>query len=384
MKPARLRVALAAFYPPHPDEVIGGIDSVAANLVQALRAYPDLELHVVSTRPETPHDLAFQQDGVAFHALASPPQRLAPNLLANIARVSRTLRRIQPHVVNAHMADYALAALRLGLPTVYTVHGLAGRELRQPAPPSHRLALTLLLLLERLALRRARHIVALSPFGEAYLRPHTSGHIHRLDNPVSPLFFQLPPAPTANQLLAIGSLAPLKGQLLLPPVIARLRQRHPNVVLRCLGPSADAAYHAQLLQSIAAHRLQDAIELAGRLPPAGVIEALASSILLLHPSHHDHVPMAVTEAMAAGRPVVASAVGGIPSLVADGVTGFLAPPGNADAFAARALAILDDPDLRRTLGQQARQKAQARFLPEIVAARYHALYWQTFEEARKS
>ena len=120
MSAERLRLALATFYPARPDEVIGGIDSVAVNLVQGLAALPDLELHVVSTRPEVVHDVTYSANGVTFHALASPPQRLIPNLFANIGRVSRVLRAIQPDVVHAHNADYAVAALRLGLPTIYT------------------------------------------------------------------------------------------------------------------------------------------------------------------------------------------------------------------------------------------------------------------------
>ncbi|QLQ05867.1 MAG: hypothetical protein HZY76_07205 [Anaerolineae bacterium] len=57
------------------------------------------------------------------------------------------------------------------MPTVYTVHGLAGRELR-PGQRQGETALLVLLVYERLALYRAAHVVALTPFGEQYLRPH--------------------------------------------------------------------------------------------------------------------------------------------------------------------------------------------------------------------
>ncbi len=374
MTPSRLRLALATFYPARPDEVIGGIDSVAVNLVQALRAFPDLELHVISTRPEVARDATFVEQGVTFHALASPPPRLIPNLFANVGRVSRVLRAIQPDLVNAHMADYAVAALRLRLPTIYTVHGLAGRELRQPASRHEHLALVLLLALERLALRRAPHVVALSPFGEAYLRPHTAAQIHRMDNPVSPAFFDLPPAPSSRRLVAIGSIAPLKGQLTLVRALTLLHETCPDVTLRCLGSIADRGYHAQVLAALAEHGMQDVIEVAGLVPPADVVAALARSALLLHPSRHDHVPMAITEAMAAGRPVIATTAGGIPSLVTDGVTGYLTRVDDAAAMAERTLALLRDANLRQTIGLQARQVAQARFLPAVVASKYHALY----------
>ncbi len=81
----------------------------------------------------------------------------------------------------------------------------------------------------------------------------------------------------------------------------------------------------------------------------------------LHPSRADTFPNVVLEALACGTPVVATAVGGIPEQIDDGVTGFLVPPGDSEAMAARVAQLLRDANMRRRLGENAADHARQRF-----------------------
>jgi glycosyltransferase involved in cell wall biosynthesis len=85
-------------------------------------------------------------------------------------------------------------------------------------------------------------------------------------------------------------------------------------------------------------------------------------------------PNAVIEAMAAGRPVVATNVGGIPDAVRDGETGVLVPPGNPDALAGAIELLLRDPERRRTLGGAAQRIARREYHVSTVMASLEALY----------
>ena len=370
-----MRLALITYYPTQPHLLSGGVESVSYNLVQALRAYPDLELHVITCRPDLPADDTVVEEGVTFHRLSTQRRRGLPNLLTTVFRIGAILARLRPDLAHAHTGEFAAAALRLGVPTVYTVHGLAGRELRAPASAREKTALLVLLVYERLALHRAAHVVALTPFGEQYLRPHTRARLHRIDNPVAPRFFDLAPPATDDRLLTVGHIHPLKNQATLVEAMARIHAARPAVTLDIVGGATHTAYATDLPRTIAQLRLEDQVVLRGRLAPAAVLEALAASTLLLHAAHHEHAPMVIAEAMAAGRPVVASRAGGTPALVADGETGFLAPPTDAAAFASRTLQLLGDPELRRAMGERARAVAQQRFWPDAVAARYRAIYF---------
>ena len=92
------------------------------------------------------------------------------------------------------------------------------------------------------------------------------------------------------------------------------------------------------------------------------------------PSFTEGLPNVLLEAHAGGVPVVATAVGGTPELVADGVTGWLVPPGNPAALAERIVTLLADDGLRNQMGQAARQRVRQHFTFEIQAREYRELF----------
>jgi glycosyltransferase involved in cell wall biosynthesis len=96
--------------------------------------------------------------------------------------------------------------------------------------------------------------------------------------------------------------------------------------------------------------------------------------VLVQPSLHEGLPNAILEAMAARLPVVATAVGGTPEVVVDGVTGMLVPPRDPQALAAAVTALLRDPDLRRKMGRAGREQVERRFSIEETVRRTEELY----------
>jgi len=118
--------------------------------------------------------------------------------------------------------------------------------------------------------------------------------------------------------------------------------------------------------------------LAGRVYFAGqqedVLPWLAALDVFVLSSDWEGMPNAVLEAMAAGLPVVATAVGGVPEEVVDGVTGLLVPPRDPDALAQAIAHLLRDPDLRRTMGRAGRERVARYFTAERVVQRTQALY----------
>ena len=90
--------------------------------------------------------------------------------------------------------------------------------------------------------------------------------------------------------------------------------------------------------------------------------------------------MTVIEAMAAAKPVVATRVGGIPDLVIEGETGYMAPVRDADALAIGLGRVLSDPILAKRLGQRGREVARQRFSAREIASRYYELYLHVLGE----
>ena len=92
------------------------------------------------------------------------------------------------------------------------------------------------------------------------------------------------------------------------------------------------------------------------------------------PSLNEGFPLVIVEAMLAGLPVVATAVGSVPEAVEDGKTGFVVPPGDTPALVAAIKRLLEAPDLRRQFGQAGRDRAEREFTAGAMAARYEHLY----------
>src|SRR5687768_4892209 len=101
---------------------------------------------------------------------------------------------------------------------------------------------------------------------------------------------------------------------------------------------------------------------------------VAAADVFALPSWTEGFPLVVLEAMALGRPVVATAVGGTPELVADGETGLLVPPRDVAALTASLKRVLDDEGLRRRLGEAGRRRVAERFSPEAMTRDVLAVY----------
>jgi glycosyltransferase involved in cell wall biosynthesis len=108
--------------------------------------------------------------------------------------------------------------------------------------------------------------------------------------------------------------------------------------------------------------------------PQIVARYFQAADVYIHSVHADTFPITILEALACGKPVVATAVGGIPEQISDGETGFLVPPGDAPAMAARIEQILRDDELRWKMGQAAADSARRRFDLERQVDDYLKLY----------
>lgn len=192
-----------------------------------------------------------------------------------------------------------------------------------------------------------------------------------------------PPAPAAPaaggapaKVLCVAALKPYKGLPVLLDACARLRQR--GVALRC-EIAGEGPLRPELERRIAAAGLAGTVELLGALPQHEVARRLGEAAVVVLPSivapdgQMEGIPVALMEAMAAGRPVVASALSGIPELVEDGASGLLVDPGDAAGIAAAVERLLADPALARRMGERGRETVERGFRLDRTVADLLAL-----------
>ena len=180
------------------------------------------------------------------------------------------------------------------------------------------------------------------------------------------------PAPASTRrrrVIMVSNLRPEKGHAVLVDAAVEILQRFPDAHFDVVGAGPELlSIQARLIE----RGIARAFSLLGQREDVPALLARADIAVL--PSHAESLPNAVLEAMAAGLPVVASAVGGVPELIADGRTGCLVPAGDAEALAHRICVLMDDPALGTRLGLAARAEVQARYsFPRMVSA-MEALY----------
>jgi glycosyltransferase involved in cell wall biosynthesis len=168
-------------------------------------------------------------------------------------------------------------------------------------------------------------------------------------------------------LIFVGRLVPIKGLRVLMEAFAAARENVPGLRLTLVGDGADRAH----LEALAAPYGED-VRFTGYLDQDGVAETLREADALVLPSFAEGVPVVLMEAMASGKPVIATQVGGVSELVEDGVAGFVVPPGDPQSLT-DAITALADPEARARMGQAGRAKVLAEFDIRQEAARIAAL-----------
>lgn len=183
-----------------------------------------------------------------------------------------------------------------------------------------------------------------------------------------------PGAPTFDPitLLCLGRLDPLKGFHVALRAFANLAERWPAARLVIAGDGPDRENLQQLTSELG---LQARVDFSGWVAPEQVPAAMSAATIVLMPSRWEEpFGLVAVEAAQMGRPVIASAVGGLPEIVVDHQTGLLVPRDDPAALAAAIESLLRCPEKLRQFGAAARERARAEFTMERCAADYRQLY----------
>ncbi|RFU20423.1 glycosyltransferase [Geodermatophilus marinus] len=351
---------------------IGGMQNHTASLTRCLDAAGHTQT-VVTSRLAAPRGTDRLGRAATVHRTGVPVRRLRQ--LWALAALPVALRR-PPRpvdVVHAHQGEdlatlplARLAARRHRCPLVVTVHCSVGHTLTGGSPRA-RLLRRLGGLVERSALRRADAVVVLTARAAAALVADgvPAERVSTIPSGFEPELFTgvgADPFPAVGRprIGYVGRLAPQKRADLLVAAFGRMRAPAALVVVGD-GPDAGLVRRA-VRDSPASGR----VTLAGFVPHERVPGVLAALDVLALPSAYEEMGSVLTEAMAAGLPVVASAVGGIPEVVRDGETGLLVPPGDVAALAAALDRLAGDPQLRARLAAGAREQAAAYAWPALA------------------
>jgi glycosyltransferase involved in cell wall biosynthesis len=339
---------------------VGGAQTYVMSLLPALTERFDV---TVAAWGPGPLREAAERAGATYVPLRWVQRELhAWRDLRGLVELVQLMRRIDPHLVHANSSKAGilgrLAAAITRVPArVFTVHGWAFKAYDGAAARLYRSA-------DRALRPLTTAIVCVSRTElEAGLRARTCS----ADRTVV----------IRNAVEVAGAPEPtLDGD---PPVVLSVgRLKEPktfDTLLRALAELDPASFRAQIVgdgpdRARLEERARGPVELLGERDD--VPQLLAGSDIFVLSSASEGLPMSLLEAMAAGLPVVASAVGGVPELVGD--AGLLVPPRDHQALAEAIARLIADPALRRELGAAGRRRVETEFSLEEFRAAHVALY----------
>lgn len=367
----RMRIAILSNYPADHATFTGGVETATAALLEGLRDYQDeFEFHIVSVSTDAGGDIVTQRNGFTFHFLAVPDNPLLRlRFPYKVVYACRKLRQIQPVLVHCQdIMALALASIWSGYRRVFTVHGVKRHEARKWRGRefwSHQMDA----LIERFVHRHFQSFICISPYVARLMGE--GKQTFAIPNAVRSIFFRndnpMHSTPRDKRyFLFVGALIPLKRPMDLLLAHAELRRENPDLEIIFCGAQEDPGYFAKMKRFIAERQLEG-VRFLGAVNTEVVLHLLAGAVALVQPSIQENSPMSIAEAMVMGIPVVATCVGGIPYLVKHEKTGFLYEPGNLSQLMGYLVRLLECPNLRCRMGQQAAREALTRFQPEHVA-----------------
>lgn len=278
---------------------------------------------------------------------------------------------IETAVLGRVIADH------LGVPLVVTIH--------EHAPQAESFGRGRL----RLAFRRLDPDAVVAPSSFYHERARAEGvppdRIHLIPHGV-----EVPPAPPSPApggsgrywglpegawvALTVGRIYHAKGTWELVRATALAREAVPQLRVVVVGPDGPSEYADRVRAEVRRSGLADVLIFAGPKQPEEMPTVLAHADAVVAPSLAEGFGLAVAEAMALGRAVLASAVGGLTDLVDDGVDGVLVPPGDVRALAAALVGLASDPEHSARLGAAARRTISTRHEVGMMVTRTTALY----------
>jgi glycosyltransferase involved in cell wall biosynthesis len=388
----RLRIAVIGEYPVDPQQIWGGVQSATAYLVRGLSRMETLDVHVLTfKRPDWKGPDQIKQGNVTVHLMPLFPrfERLR-NYRTYQSILNHKIAQIQPDLLHAQdTTAHAYVALRSGVPTVVTIHGVRWEDGKYYSSWGRRVRNTFdSLIVEREVIRRTHHLIAICRYVTEYYGAQlpAQANVSYIPNAIDDRFFQLENRSTDRPVvLFAGRIIPRKRVLDLVKAFADVVVRMPSALLRLAGEcSSEPGYVESLRRFIHQAGLEDNIQLLGPLDETALSREFSGCNLVVVASSQETAPMVLAQAMAAGKPVVGTRVGGIPEMIGEnGERGLLVAVGDVSGLARAMRQILGDPQLQASLGQSGRAFACQNYSLDDVAQRTYEVY-QTILAREKS
>lgn len=313
------------------------------------------------------------------HGSAAKVARSAPRLARTLLKLAGYIRARGIDVVDTHSGTAnqigIAAAILAGRPVVATTYGLERfRPLwlwRASESAMFTAASTIVTDSDAVAAQIRRKIARRRPI--AVIPNGIEPPVSTRSREEMRAAFGIPADARVRVVGQVASLTPRKGQLVLLDAAQRVLRHDPHVHFLICGYARDPLdYERSLHARVAELGLAPHVHFTGYPGPIG--DVYRAIDVQVHAATEESLPQAIIEGMALGKPAVVAAVAGIPSLVTDGATGLVVPPGDAEALSGAIIRLMRDPPLAERLGAAARSRYSERYTDRQMARSLESIF----------
>jgi len=367
------------------DTIGGGAERHIKNIIDRLRNYNDLEMHILSISKEIKKDSVLKKDGVTIHQIKAVklPMTVAGITIYPIKMI-REAKKINPDLIHGQMigAPYGFAAgiLAKKYPTLLTIHTIIKQTSKTNRSSFYgKIHDTLWRLLEKWELKRIPYLIVVSPHLKEELKKEGAKNITVIPNGIDANWFDVPNESITGRILFVGRIRPGKGLENLIKSIKLVIDKGCDVHLHVVGPTNDLHYLKYLQELAKKMEVREHVEFIGSIPDDALLNEYAECSIFVLPSSIESNPIVLLEAMASGKPVIATNVGGIPYMIEDGKNGFLVNYGDIEGLAEKILKLMNDKKLRDFIAENGKKTAM-KYSWENISEETYEVYRHVYED----
>ncbi len=356
--------------------VKGGVEAVILNLFEGFRQLDDIRIvHVAFTKELKENKTITHADNITIHFIPFINPFELVDYAINTSQLDSLIEREKPDLI--HIQEITPQILRfLRFPTnhvVVTQHGVMAEELKYMKGITQKSKGIFKAAIERFVFPRFENIIFISEYNRQRFRGQPMLQ-KKILNPLNPVFINTPltETPHSNNLLYVGVISRRKNLGVVIRALGHLKDQY-TFKLHVAGGFKDTGYESEIRQLIRDTGLVDHIVFHGWQTQEGIARLYATSPIFVLPSLQETLPVSVAEAMARGRIVIASDVGGISEMFTDQVSGFLFRRNDTNELADVLRNVFERSD-DNGVGARARAEAVEKFNPINIARETVSFY----------
>lgn len=375
-----MKILMIAPYPYPGKPIRGGVETVTYNLMEGFKSCKDVEVKILSICRECDETI-----------------KVAPNIIVEYLKPLYSSRKVElkkhikpllldidkewkPDIIHfqGNGSMFLLYDESIKNKLVITQHGILWNEMKQTKSLRPKLNMLLAYLIEQRTKRKTKNWIFISQYNQDYnskFIQKSKINFRKIYNPVNPMFFEkIEQKDHAGiNLLFVGRIMPRKG--LGDLLVGISMTKNPDIKLHVVGGYENKDYQRQIETLIQDLHLTDQVIMHGWKTSDEIIELYSSIDAFVLPSYQETLPCVIAEAMAIGKPVIATTVGGITEMIDDGETGFLYPVGDTKTLSEciKRFSFLN-PTERNIMSKKTQAKAERLYNPNNVAKEHLKFY----------